>query len=82
MYVHCGINGFLRLIPYLRCSPFNTAKVVFGSFLAGVDKYSIPSRVRLDAGVENGLIRNFMVQANGQDRGSALTGKYVHIQRI
>ena len=82
MYVHGGIDGFSRLIPYLRCSPFNTAKVAFGSFLVGVEKYSVPSRVRLDAGVENGLIRNFMVHANGPDRGSALTGKSVHNQRI
>ena len=82
LYVHGGIDGYSRLIPYLRCSPFNTAKVAFCSFLAGVERYSIPSRVRLDAGVENGLIRNFMVHANGPDRGSALTGKSVHNQRI
>ena len=56
--------------------------MAFGSFLAGVSRYSVPSRVRLDAGVENGLIRNFMVTANGPDRGSALTGKSVHNQRI
>ena len=82
MYVHGGIDVFSRLISYLWCSTFNTAKVAFGCFLAGVVKYSIPSRVRLEASVENGLIQNFMVHVNVPDRGSALTGKYVHNQRI
>lgn len=36
----------------------------------------------MDDGVENGIIRNFMVHANGADRGSAITGKSVHNQRI
>ena len=29
LYVHGGIDSYSRLIPYLRCSPFNTAKVTF-----------------------------------------------------
>ena len=36
----------------------------------------------MDEGVENGLIRDFMVEANGPDRGSAMMGKSVHNQRI
>ena len=61
--------------------PVHCFSITFCNFLAGVERDSIPSRVRLDAGVENGLIRNFMVHANGPDRGSALTGKSVLNQR-
>lgn len=41
-----------------------------------------PSRVRMDEGVENEIIRDFMVEVKGQDRGSAIMGKSVHNQRI
>lgn len=44
-------------MPYLRAAPYNTARVAFQAFLEGVERYSIPSRIRVDAGVENGLIR-------------------------
>ena len=34
----------------------------------------------MDDGVENGLMRDFMVEANGPDSGSAMMGKSVHNQ--
>lgn len=82
MYIHGGIDGYSRLIPYIRSSPFNTAQVAFNSFVVGTANYGVPSQVRMDEGVENGIIRDFMVEANGPDRGSAIMGKSVHNQRI
>lgn len=67
---------------YSRCAPFNTAQAAFMGFIEGIQNYSILSRVRMDEGVENGLIRDFMVEANGPERGSALMCKSVHNQRI
>lgn len=82
MYIHGCIDGYSRLIPYIRSSPFNTAQIAFNSFVVGTANYGVPSRMRMDEGVENGIIRNFMVEANGPDRGSAIMGKSVHNQRI
>ena len=66
----------------VRSSPFNRAQVACNSFVVGTASYGVPSRVRMDEGVENEIIRDFMVEVNGQDRGSAIMGKSVHNQRI
>ncbi|KAH3892600.1 hypothetical protein DPMN_016721 [Dreissena polymorpha] len=82
IYIHGGIDGNSRLIPYLKAAPYNTARVAFEAFTFGIRSYGIPSRIRVDGGVENVLIKRFMTIANGDGRGSAIEGKSVHNQRI
>ena len=51
--VHGGIDGFSRLITYLRCSTNNRADTVGALFVKATEQYGIPSRVRSDYGGEN-----------------------------
>ena len=44
--------------------------------------YGLPSRVSLDQGMENVTIADFMMWKSGSERGSKITGKSPHNQRI
>ena len=44
--IHGMIDGFSRMIIFLRCSTNNKASTVLSYFLSGVDRYGLPSRVR------------------------------------
>lgn len=80
--MHGAIDGFSRLIPYLFVNPNNRTRTALQFFLSGVSAFGLPSRVRTDDGGENIYIGRFMEQSRGADRGSHLTGRSVHNQRI
>ena len=48
LVVHGAIDGFSRLITYLRCSDNNRASTVLDCFLDGVSEYGMPARIRTD----------------------------------
>ena len=80
--IHGGIDGYSRLVVYLKVATNNKAETAFDAFLEGVENYNIPSRVRSDHGGENVLIAHFMISHRGSGRGSMITGRSVHNQRI
>lgn len=80
--VHGAIDGYSRLIPFMRASTYNTSKAAACFFVEGVKNYGVPSRVRADNGTEYVDTGRFMVEVNGEDRGSFLTGPSIHNQRI
>ena len=80
--IHGGIDGFSRLIVFLKASTNNRASTVLECFRESVNQYNLPSRVRTDMGLENTEVARFMLQSRGLNRGSIITGTSVHNQRI
>ena len=84
LVIHGGIDGYTRIPVYLKCNENNRAETVLDCFLGGVREYGVPSRVRSDKGGENTAVSLFMLQhpLRGPHRGSMITGRSVHNQRI
>lgn len=80
--VHGGIDGYSRLITYLGAATNNRAGTVLELFKDATVKFGMPSRVRMDEGVENADVARFVNATQGVDRGSVLIGTSVHNQRI
>ena len=75
---------YSRLITYLKVATNNRAETVLHSFLQAVEEFGLPSRVRMDQGGENLQVASYMVEhpERGPNRGSAITGRSIHNQRI
>ena len=80
--IHGGNNGYSRLVTYLLVATNNQAETAFRAFQTGVKEYGVPSRVRTDKGGENVQIAEFMIMRRGSNRGSIITGRSLHNQRI
>ncbi|CAL8258413.1 unnamed protein product [Arctogadus glacialis] len=80
--IHGAIDGYSRLVVFLRASDNNRSSTVMESFLSAVAKYDVPSRVRTDHGGENNSVCLMMNLFRGSNRGSALRGRRTHNQRI
>ncbi|CAL8238126.1 unnamed protein product, partial [Merluccius merluccius] len=80
--IHGGIDGYSRLVVFLRASSNNRSSTVLESFVSAVNRYGVPSRVRTDKGGENSSVCLMMNVFRGFRRGSAIQGRSVHNQRI
>ncbi|XP_011687057.1 PREDICTED: uncharacterized protein LOC105449500 [Wasmannia auropunctata] len=80
--IHGCIDGYSRLILYLKCTTSMTASTVIPFFANAAVQYGLPSRVRSDFGYENLFVAMVMNAIRGLNRGSHLTGRSVHNQRI
>lgn len=58
---HGGIDGYSRLIVYLKCGGNNEGRTVYENFTNAVSEYGLPSRVRSDYGMENYMVARHML---------------------
>ena len=74
---HGCIDRFSRLIVFLHCSTNNKSTTVLNYFLSAVRNYGLPCKIRMDKGG-----RSCLLQRQGINSGSVITGSSVHNQRI
>ena len=82
MMTHGGIDGYSRMITYLKCSNNNRSSTVYNYFLQAVRLHGLPSRLRCDQGCENCLVAQHMLEHRGTGQGSVISGSSIHNQRI
>ena len=82
LVTHGAIDGYSRLILYLKCGANNRASTVYELFLKAIQNYGLPSRIRCDQGGENIKVAQHMLRHRGIDRRSVIVGSSVHNQRI
>ena len=80
--VHGAIDGYSRMIVYLKCADNNRASTVLQLFTQATSIFGFPSRARGDRGGENTLIADYMIAHRGTGRGSFICGRSTHNQRI
>lgn len=80
--IHGCIDGFSRMIIYLKCETSIQAEPVLNLFCSAIRDHGFPSRVRSDHGYENVLVAVLMNLIRGLNRGSHISGKSTHNQRI
>ena len=78
--VHGGIDGYSRMITYLKCAN-NRASTVAESFDIAISTYGIPARVQSDHGGENVDVWQFMV-GHHNDESCVTVGSSTHNERI
>ena len=82
MCIHGCVDGYSRVITFLRVNNNNRADTVLQCFISATREWGVPSRVRADLGGENVAVADFMNWNRGLNRGSFITGPSVRNTRI
>ena len=80
--VHAAIDGFSRVIPYIKCADNNRASTVLEVFCNGVTRFGLPERVRSDHGGENIHVWRYMLDTHNGDHQCVITGCSTHNERV
>lgn len=79
--IHGAVNGYSRLLTFLKCSTNNRASTVLKSFVTATQKYGIPKRIRTDMGGENVDAWEYMISHHGGNDNCVILGSSVHNER-
>lgn len=79
--VHGGIDGYSRVIVFLKPSTNNLAATMLSRFEGGVTDYGLPSRIRTDRGGENVAVWQYMMRQHNNTT-SVIVGSSTHNERI
>ena len=82
LVTHAGVDGYSRMVVYIKCSSNNRADTVLNLFQEATQRFGLPSRVRSDQGTENTAVALYMLRHRGIGRGSMITGSSTHNQGI
>ena len=82
LVIHGGIDGYSRLIVYLRCSANNRAQTVLSHFQKGVDTFGLPLRVCSDYGGENVDVWYYTYEQYQGNPSWVILGASTHNERI
>ena len=77
-----GIDGYSRLVVFLRCSANNKASTMLSCFQGGVEAYGLPNKIRSDLGGENVQVWRYMMEQHGNDASHVIVGSSTHNERI
>ena len=80
--IHGAVDGYCRLVTFLKCSSNNRASTVLESFTAAIQTYGLPRRLRTDLGGENVDAWDYMVALQGGGESTIITGSSVHYKKI
>lgn len=64
--IHGAIDGYSRMIVFMKVSTDNRAQTVLNHFMEAVAVFGLPSRVRGDYGKENLGVKSYMEAARGE----------------
>ena len=73
--VHGGIDGYSRLVVFLRCSSNNQSATMLSCFQKGVETYGLPNKVRSDLGGENVSVWRYVLEKHGNDTSHVIVGQ-------
>ena len=80
--IHGAVDGYSRLVTFLKCSNNKRASTVLESFTAAIQMYGLPRRLRTDLDGENVDAWDYMAALHGDDESTIITGSSVHNERI
>ena len=79
--IHGAIDGYSRVVTFMKCHANNRASTVLSSFQEGVDNYGLPKKIRSDHGGENVDVWRYMMSRHGNDQ-CVIVGSSTHNERI
>ena len=80
--IHGAVDGYSRLLTFLKCSTNNRASTVLDSFVPATQMYGVPKRLRTDMGGENIDAWEYMIGHHGGNDNCVILGSSVHNVRI
>ena len=80
--VHSGIDGYSRLVVFLKCATNNKAETMLSAFINGVESYGLPNKVRSDLGGENVQVWRYVQEEHNDGFLHVIVGSSTHNERI